>query len=59
MRLAVTLTALVFTCAMAFATVYALLKEGPDIFTLFGVIVVGLFAFGIFGALSEPPNRRR
>ena len=59
MRLAVTAVALAFTCAMAFATVYVLLKEGPDLFTLFGILVVALFALGIFGALSEPPDRRR
>jgi hypothetical protein len=56
-RVAVTLVALVFTCAMAFATVYVLVKEGPDLFTLFGVLVTALFALGIFGALSEPPDR--
>jgi drug/metabolite transporter (DMT)-like permease len=58
-KLAVTAVALVFTAAMLFATVYVLLKEGPDIFTLFGVLVVALFAVGIFNALSEPPDRRR
>ncbi|MGH2969954.1 MAG: hypothetical protein ACRDK0_12955 [Solirubrobacteraceae bacterium] len=59
MRLAITLVALLFTCAMAFATIYVLLTEGPDIFTLLGVLIVALFALGIFGALSEPPDRRR
>ncbi len=59
MRLAVTAVALVFTCAMAFVTVYVLIKDGPDIFTLFGVLVVALFSLGIFGALSEPPDKRR
>ena len=59
MRPAVTAVALAFTCALAFATVYVLLKEGPDVFTLIGVLVVALFSFGIFGALSEPPDRRR
>ena len=59
MRTAVTAVALVFTSLMAFATVYVLLTEGPDIFTLFGILVVGLFVLGIFGALSEPHDRRR
>jgi hypothetical protein len=58
-RPAVTAVALAFTCALAFTTVYVLLKEGPDVFTLIGVLVVALFSFGIFGALSEPPDRRR
>ena len=59
MRTAVTAVALVFTSLMAFATAYVLLTEGPDIFTLFGILVVGLFVLGIFGALSEPSDRRR
>ena len=59
MRNAITAVALVFTCLMGFGTVYVLLKSGPDLFTFFGVIVVALFAFGIFGALSQPPDRRR
>jgi uncharacterized membrane protein len=61
MRGAITLVALVFTSLMAFATIYVLLKHGPDIFTLFGVLIVLLFATGIFGALSETDEggRRR
>ena len=59
MRTAVTAVALLFTCAMAFTTVYVLLKHGPDVFTLLGVLVVAVFALGIFGALAEPPDRRR
>ena len=59
MRTAITAIALVFTAAMAFGTVYVLLKHGPDIFTLFGVLLVGLFSIGIFGALAQPPDRRR
>jgi hypothetical protein len=56
-RTAILAVALVFTSAMAFGTVYVLLDSGPDIFTLLGVLLVGLFAFGIFGALSQPPDR--
>jgi drug/metabolite transporter (DMT)-like permease len=50
--------ALVFTCLLACGTMYVLLEHGPDVFTLFGVIIVALFAFGILGALSQPPDRR-
>ena len=59
MKTAITAVALVFVCAMAFATVYVLLTEGPDLLSLIGVLVVLLLSFGIFGALSEPPRRRR
>jgi hypothetical protein len=45
--------ALVFTCAMAFATVYVLVDQGPDIFTLLGVLITLIFAIGILGALTE------
>ena len=55
----VTAVALLFIGAMAFATVYVLLTEGPDLLSLIGVLVVALLSFGIFGALSEPPDRRR
>jgi hypothetical protein len=52
-RSAILAVALVFTCAMAFATVYVLVEEGPDIFTLLGVLVTLIFAVGILGALTE------
>ena len=39
-RTVILAVALLFTCAMAFATVYVLLDQGPDIFTLFGVLIV-------------------
>jgi hypothetical protein len=52
-RSAILAVALVFTCAMAFATVYVLVDQGPDIFTLFGVLITLIFAVGILGALTE------
>ncbi len=55
----IAVVALVFVCAMAFATAFVLLTEGPDVISLIGVVVVALLGFGIFGALSEPPDRRR
>ena len=59
MRLAVTVAALAFVGTLGFATVFVLLTEGPDILTLASVIVVALLGFGIFGALTEPPDKRR
>ena len=53
MKTAITLIALVFTCALGFGTVYVLLESGPDVLTGIGVIVVALMAFGILGALTE------
>jgi len=58
-RAVVTGVALLFICAMAFATVYVLLTEGPDVLTLIGLLVVGVLSLGVFGALSEPSKKRR
>jgi len=58
-RLAVTAVALVFISAMAFATIYVLITEGPDVLSLIGVLIVALLAFGVLGALSEPTDRGR
>jgi hypothetical protein len=58
-RTVVTVVALVFVCAMWFGTIYVLLEEGVDLISVIGVLVAALLSFGIFGALSEPPDRRR
>jgi hypothetical protein len=59
-RTVVTAVALLFVCAMAFATVYVLIDQGPDVLTLIGLLVVAVLSLGIFGALTEPsPKRRR
>ena len=56
----VTMVALLFIGAMAFATVYVLIDKGPDVLTLIGLVVVAVLSLGVFGALSEPsPKRRR
>jgi hypothetical protein len=59
MRLAITVVALVFIGGMAFATMYVLLTEGPDLLTLIGLLVVAVLSLGVFGALTEPPQRRK
>jgi len=58
-RTVVTAVALLFIGAMAFATVYVLIKEGPDVLTLIGLVVVAVLSLGVFGALSEPSPKRR
>jgi hypothetical protein len=58
-RTAVTVAALVFVCALGFGTFYVMLTSGPDLLTGLSVIVLALMGFGIFGALTEPPDRRR
>ena len=59
MRTAITAAALVFCCAFGFMTLYVMLTSGPDLFTGLSLIVLALLTFGILGALTEPPNKRR
>jgi hypothetical protein len=58
-RSTVTVVALVFVCAFGFMTFYVLLRSGPDVLTGVSLIVLALMAFGILGALTEPPDKRR
>jgi hypothetical protein len=55
---AVTVGALVFCCVLGFLTVYVMLVSGPDLLTVLSLIVLALMAFGILGALTEPPDKR-
>jgi hypothetical protein len=58
-RSAITLVALLFICGFGFMTVYVMLRSGPDLLTGLSLIVLALMAFGILGALTEPPDKRR
>jgi hypothetical protein len=58
-RAAVTIVALVFVCVFGFMTIYVMLRSGPDLLTGLSLIVLALMAFGILGALTEPPDKRR
>ena len=59
MRAAITVVALVFICGFGFMTIYVMLRSGPDLLTGISLIVLALMAFGILGALTEPPDKRR
>ena len=59
MRFTITIVALIFVCAFGFMTVYVMLRNGPDLLTGLSLIVLALMAFGILGALTEPPDKRR
>jgi hypothetical protein len=58
-RSAITIVALVFVCGFGFMTLYVMLRSGPDLLTGLSLIVLALMAFGILGALTEPPDKRR
>ena len=57
-RTVVTGVALLFICAMAFATVYVLLTEGPDVLVVVSLAVVAVLGYGLGGALATPPEDR-
>jgi len=59
MRTAVLASALLFTTVLAFLTLYVLFESGPDILTIVSLGILALFVFGIFGALTTPPDKRR
>ena len=46
--------ALIFIAAFLGLTISVLVRTGPDILTVFSVLVLAMFAFGIVGALREP-----
>ena len=55
MRTAITLVALAFTTVLGFMTLYVIFETGLDVLSAISLIVVALFFFGIFGALSQKP----
>jgi hypothetical protein len=57
-RTAVLVAALVLTSLLAFGTLFVLLTSGPDVLVVISFLVLALFFFGIFGALSTPPDDR-
>jgi hypothetical protein len=48
--------ALGFIAILGFLTFYVLLSSGPDVLVVASLVVLGLFAFGIVGALATPPR---
>ncbi len=48
--------ALAFILLLAALTVAVLVEHGPDILTLGSLLVLAMFAFGIVGALRNPPQ---
>ncbi len=59
MRTAIAAGALVFVCLFGFLTIYVMIVSGPDLLTGLSFIILALLAFGILGALTEPPDKKR
>jgi hypothetical protein len=47
--------ALLFIAILATLTVYVAVTSGVSVLTLVSLVVLGMFAFGIVGALLAPP----
>lgn len=47
--------ALLFIAILAALTVYVTVTTGVSVLTLVSLVVLGMFAFGIVGALLQPP----
>ena len=56
MRTVILVLALLFIAIFAFLTLYVLLWKGPDVLVVVSLVVLGMFAFGVIGALSTPPR---
>jgi hypothetical protein len=56
MRTLILVLALMFIAILAFLTLFVLLWKGPDVLVVLSLAVLGLFAFGVIGALSTPPR---
>lgn len=44
-----------FILVLGFLTIYVAIDTGPDVLTFVSALVLGMFAFGIVGALREQP----
>ena len=56
MRTLILVLALMFIALLAFLTLFVLVWKGPDVLVVVSLAVLGLFAFGVIGALSTPPR---
>ncbi len=59
MRAFVLVAALTFTALLAALTLVVLVRSGLDVLVVASFVVLALFGFGIFGALTAPPDDRR
>ena len=50
--------ALAFIAVLGFLTLFVLFSSGPDVLVVMSFVILGLFAFGVIGALATPPDDR-
>ncbi len=56
MRRVALFSALAFIALLAFLTTSVIARDGLDILSLVSLLVLGMLAFGIVGALLHPPE---
>ena len=56
MRSAVFVSVLAFIALLAGLTLSVAIETGPDVLTIGSLLVLGMFAFGIVGALRHPDD---
>jgi hypothetical protein len=55
-RTVVLAAALAFIAVLGFLTLFVLFSSGPDVLVVISLLILGLFAFGVIGALATPPD---
>jgi hypothetical protein len=45
---------LAFIAVLLFLTLSVVVRHGPDVLTVLSILVLGMFGFGIVGALRHP-----
>jgi hypothetical protein len=50
--------ALLFIAVLLFLTLFVLFWTGPDVLVVLSLVILALFAFGVIGALTTPPDDR-
>ena len=50
--------ALTFIAVLGFLTLFVLFSSGPDVLVVVSLVILGLFAFGVLGAMATPPDDR-
>jgi hypothetical protein len=48
--------AFLLVAVLAGLTIYVAIRNGPDVLTVFSLMILAMLGIGIFGALKEPPR---
>jgi len=48
--------AFLLVTVLAGLTIYVAIRNGPDVLTVFSLMILAMLGLGIFGALREPPR---